>query len=139
MEQATDDSRRRSPRSKVFLAAILEWPDKVLPVTLRNLSAHGALIESAGVIVSGSDVLFRRNDLCVRGHVAWAQGRFAGVAFSKPLKPDVVLQNIARPIPRTVSESEYRRPATRKIGMSAEEHRWSEEILREAKRDNRPK
>jgi hypothetical protein len=128
MDQPTSDPRR-SPRSKVFLAATLECADGELPVTLRDLSEHGALIETQTPLTQDAEVWFRRNELRVHGHIAWVQGKFAGVCFSRGLKPEVVLRHINRPAPRTLEDPVHRRPALTRPGMSPEEQRWAEEIL----------
>ena len=130
---------RRSPRAKVFLAATLECADGILPVTLRDLSEHGALVESEGGLSRDSEVWFCRNELRVHGHVVWVDGRLAGIAFSHALKAEVVLRHINRPAPRPVDETMHRRPALTRPGMSAEEQRWAEEILRGPVRHRRIK
>ena len=96
---------RRSPRAKVFLAATLECADGILPVTLRDLSEHGALVESEGGLSRDCEVWFCRNELRVHGHVAWVHAKQAGIAFSRPLKADVVLRHINRPPARPGDET----------------------------------
>jgi hypothetical protein len=127
---------RRSPRAKVFLAATLECVDGILPVTLRDLSEHGALVESEGGLSVDSEVWFCRNELRVHGHVAWVEDKQAGIAFSRALKAEVVLRHVNRPTRRTVDETTHRRPALTRPGMSAEEQRWAAEILREPPRNH---
>ena|SRR5437764_1062996 len=122
---------RRSPRAKVFLAATLECADGILPVTLRDLSEHGALVESEGGLTTDCEVWFCRNELRVHGYVAWVDDKQAGIAFSRALKAEVVLRHINRPTPRPVDETAHRRPALTRPGMSPEEQRWADEILRE--------
>jgi hypothetical protein len=138
MNYAPEDPRR-SPRSKVFLAATLEFGDRTVPVTLRDLSEHGALIETEGGLTAECEVWFHRNELRVHGQVAWVDGKHAGIAFSRALKPEVVLRYIGRPQPRPADETIHRRPALTRPGMSPEEQRWAEEILRESTRHNRAK
>ena len=129
------EDERRSPRSKVFLTAALEWPDRTLPVILRDLSEHGALIETAGPIPTEDEVLFCRKDLRVRGYVAWVRGKSAGISFGRPLKPEVVLRHINRPTPRTIDESAYRRPGVTARRMSAEEQSWFDDLIRQPSTD----
>ena len=88
---------RRSPRSRVLLAATLESGGRAFPVTLRDLCKHGALVEGRGDLTADCEVWFCRNELRVHGHVAWAAGKLAGIAFSQVLKPDEVLRYINRP------------------------------------------
>jgi hypothetical protein len=138
MENGIDDSRR-SPRAKVMLAATLQVSDRMVSVVLRDLSEHGALVETAEVLSADSDVVFRRNDLCVRGRIAWINGNLAGIAFTDPLKSDVLLRYIPRPVARSIPDHYYKRPAFTKTGMSPEEQRWSDEMRKESTRSNRPK
>lgn len=130
---------RRSRRAKVFLAATLECADGILPVTLRDLSEHGALIESERALTTDCEVWFCRNELRVHGHVAWVEGKQAGIGFSRALKAEVVLRQITRPLPRPVDETGHRRPALTRPGMSAEEQRWTDEILMGPVRHRRTK
>ena len=131
MAQPRGDERR-SPRSKVFLSAVLEWPDRVLPVILRDLSEHGALVETTGAIPTESEVLFCRNDLRVRGYVAWVEGKCAGISFGRPLKSEVVLRHINRPAPRSDDDALHRRPGVKSTRMSAEEQGWFDDMNRES-------
>src|SRR5438128_707181 len=120
---------RRAPRSKVFLTATLECDGRTWPVVLRDLSEHGALIETDAFLATDAEVLFRRNDLRVSGHVAWAHGDHAGIAFAVPLNPEEVLRHVSRTAPRTVDEVIHRRPGLTRPGMSPEEQRWAEEMM----------
>jgi hypothetical protein len=133
----SNDDPRRSPRSKVLLAATLELPGRTMPVVLRDLSEHGALVEITGGIDVDCAVRFCRNDLKVRGYVAWVHDGQAGISFARPLKAEVVLRHINRPAVKVIDEKVYRRPGVAQRGMSAEEQRWSEEILREPLRKKR--
>jgi len=134
----TDESRR-SPRSRVFLTAILELPDRAIPVVLRDLSEHGALVESSVLIEPDSIVTFRRSGLAVQGRIAWVRGMNAGVAFSRSLNAQDVLRHIGTPQRRETDKSFFRRPALTRQGMSAEEQRWADEMMREPGSNNSPK
>jgi hypothetical protein len=74
--------------------------------------------------------------LRVRGHVAWVGGKQAGIAFSHPLKAEDVLRYIHRPERRVADEAAHHRPALTRPGMSTEERRRVDEMLRE--RRDRP-
>ena len=99
---------RRSRRSPVLLAATVEVAGQTVPVKLRNLSEEGALVEADRLPLEGSTTFFERNELRLRGRVVWVQGRFAGVAFDEPLKPEQVLRNVPAPKPRT--QTGFKRP-----------------------------
>lgn len=120
MNRSPEDSRR-SPRSKVLLSAVLEWSDRSFSVVLRDLSEHGALVETGEAMEMGGRLYFCRNELRVPGQVAWAQGRLAGIAFGRPLKADVVLRHIKRPVVRAAADNGlFRRPGFNRLGMVKE-------------------
>lgn len=129
---------RRSPRSKVFLTATLECSGQTLPVVLRDLSEHGALIETEASLTEDSEVRFLRKDLRVKGYVAWVRGKYAGISFSSPLHAEIVLRHIGRPA-RPRQDVVHWRPAVARRGMSPEEQRWVEEMMRGPTRRTRSK
>jgi len=108
MDESSITHNRRSRRSPVFLAATVDVAGVPEQVKLRNLSEQGALIEGDRLPVEGSMTLFERKDLRVEGRIVWVQGRYAGIAFDQPLKPEDVLRNV--PKPRPAVKSEFRRP-----------------------------
>jgi hypothetical protein len=109
MDESSMMTNRRSRRSPVLLAATIEVGGKPIAVKLRNLSEQGALIEGDGLPVEGESTFFGRNSLRLKSRVVWVQGRYAGVAFDKPLKAEQVLRNV--PAPKRKSQvSDFRRP-----------------------------
>jgi hypothetical protein len=126
MTTRNNASRRGSSRSKVLLAAKLQLPDRTQAVRLRDLSASGALVEGAGDLIVDGPVIFCRNDLAVAGVVAWSNGKHAGICFSRPLSPDVVLRHIPRPAERKVVD--HKRPALKRRGLSAQERLWMDQL-----------
>ena len=133
------DDPRRSPRAKVLLAASLECGGRVIPVVLRDLSEHGALIETGEALSRDAEVLFRRNELRVPGFVAWSRDDHAGIAFTVPLRGEEVLRYISRSPLRTIEEPVHRRPALTRRGMSPEEQRWADEMMRAPSRRGYPR
>lgn len=99
--------KRCSERSPVMLSATLERAGASHRVILRNLSSGGALVEGDPLPDEGVLVHFVRNGLRVRGRIAWAAGRFAGVAFEQPLDRAELLRQI--PKPRQSFGAEFRR------------------------------
>ena len=99
---------RRSRRSPVLLAATIEVAGRPVSVKLRNLSEEGALIEGERLPLEGSTTFFERNELRLRSRVVWVHGRYAGVAFDRPLKPEQVLRNIPKPKPK--AQGDFKRP-----------------------------
>ena len=125
MDESSMVQNRRSRRSNVLLAALIEVSGTVIPVKLRNLSEQGALIEGDGLPVEGSEVLFRRNELSVKSRIAWVHDKHAGVAFKIPLPPEDVLRNIPKPRPRV--NVDFRRPGLAATNLTEEERRIIEQ------------
>lgn len=88
--------KRNTRRSNVLLAAIVEFDGKLIPVTLRNLSAEGALVSGDQLPEPGAAVLFRRKSLAVESCVVWSHAKHAGVMFARPLPKAVVLQHLPK-------------------------------------------
>jgi len=103
-------ANRRSRRSPVLLAASIEADGASHNVRLRNLSEEGALIEGEDLPREGASACFVRNDLRVQGRLVWVHDRYAGIAFDRPLNPDQVLRNIAKPKSAPKAEQDFRRP-----------------------------
>jgi hypothetical protein len=72
---------RHGTRTHLFVIATMCWDAGTTPVHVRNMSVKGALIEAAVLPEPGSLVLLKRGRLEVRGRVAWAAARQAGLAF----------------------------------------------------------
>lgn len=130
VDQSAPGSKRRSARTKVFLSATLEYPDRVLPVLLRNLSENGALVEAEGLAGTDCKCRLRRKELCVEGHVAWIDGNFAGIAFTDPLSPKAAMEHVPTPTDRGAIEAAHHRPGFARREMSTQERRWLEEMSR---------
>lgn len=109
MDDSSTSQNRRSRRSNVLMNAAIELSGISLPVKLRNLSNEGALIEGENLPVEGSEVIFRKAELSLKGRIAWVELRRAGIAFAELLSPDAVLRHI--PVPRPRVKLDFRRPA----------------------------
>ena len=105
------------------MAAILEHGGGTMPVTLRNLSADGALVEGDHCPEPGSPVVFRKNELAVAGRIAWTEGRRAGIAFASSLDPEAVLRHV--PAMRPLRIEAHKRPGLRGR-LSPDERRLAE-------------
>lgn len=121
--------KRRSPRAKLLMAASVEHDGVRTPVTLRDLSAQGALVEGDHGLAPGGRIVFRKGELAVPGRVAWAAGRRAGIAFDSSLDPEAVLRHVPPPAPASPppDEEAYKRPGFR--GRLSPEERRQAEIL----------
>lgn len=115
---------RRSRRSNVLMAATIETAATATQVRLRNLSAEGALIEGESLPIEGCQVLFRKNELSVRGQVAWIQGNRAGICFDTHLDPETVLRHVPQPRPR--AKLSFKRPGLGPRELSPAEKRFGE-------------
>ena len=108
MDESSLTQNRRSRRANVLLTATIEIAGEMLPVKLRNLSAEGALVEAKLLPAADSKIIFHRNDLSVRGTVAWVGGNHAGIAFNRKLNPEQALRHIPDPQPK--QQIDFRRP-----------------------------
>jgi hypothetical protein len=125
MDESAITQNRRNRRSNVLLSATLELSGSELCVKLRNLSAEGALVEGERLPIEGSELLFRKGDLCVAGRIVWTEGKRAGVAFAMHLEPEQLLRHI--PAPRARVPSSFRRPGFGARELSAEERKFAEQ------------
>ena len=124
MDESSITQNRRSRRSPVLLAASIEVAGTPVAVKLRNLSEEGALVEGEDLPPEDSTTFFSRNELRIKSRIAWVAGRFAGVAFARPLKRDEVLRNV--PKPRQQIQADFRRPGLACRPLTAEERRLLE-------------
>ena len=99
---------RKSRRSPVYLAASVEIAGAPQAVKLRNLSEEGALIEAERLPLEGTTTFFERNELRLKSRVVWVEGRYAGIAFARPLRQEEVLRHV--PQPRQLVQGDFRRP-----------------------------
>jgi hypothetical protein len=127
MDESSSAQNRRSRRSPVYLAAAVEIAGAPQPVKLRNLSEEGALIEGERLPLEGSTTFFERNDLRLKSRVIWVQGRYAGIAFARPLKQEEVLRNV--PQPRALVQGDFRRPGLACRPLTAHERKMIEKWM----------
>ena len=125
MDDSSPTQNRRSHRSHLWMAASLEHEGGDIPVTLRNLSADGALVEGDHGLAPGTEIIFHKNELSVSGRIAWVEDRRAGIAFAMGLDPETVLRHVSAPKPRSEEICKKRpglrqpmSPAERRIGES---------------------
>ena len=118
---------RRSRRSPVLLAATIEVAGGPEPVKLRNLSEEGALIEGERLPLEGTTTFFQRNELRLKSRVIWVEGRYAGVAFARTLKPEEVLRHV--PQPRQLIAGDFRRPGLSCRPLTADERKMIEKWM----------
>jgi hypothetical protein len=117
---------RISRRSPVLLIANIQVGGALVPIKLRNLSVEGALIEGDCLPAEGSVVCFRRRELKLKSRVVWVQGRYAGVAFARPLDPAEVLRYIPKSIAKPTTQIDSRRPGLACRPLTSYERRMME-------------
>ena len=127
MDESSTTHNRRSRRSHVLMAASIEAAGIAVPVKLRNLSSEGALIEGDRLPSIGSEVLFRKKELHLAGHVAWITGNRAGVAFDRKLDPEAVMRHVPKPRPQ--AKLDFRRPGIKSAELSAGERKMAEDWI----------
>ena len=127
MDESSQTQNRRSRRSNVLMAAAIETENGLANVTLRNLSADGALIEGDGIPPAASPVVFRKKDLVISGHIAWVNERRAGISFDAKLEPETVLRHV--PAPQHRIEQQFKRPGLTSSHLSVEERWWCETFI----------
>jgi hypothetical protein len=127
MDESSMSQNRKSRRAGVLLAATIEVAGSPEPVKLRNLSEDGALIEGVRLPLEGTTTFFQRNDLRLKSRVIWVEGRYAGVAFARTLKPEEVLRYV--PQPRQRLNPEFRRPGLACRPLTADERKLVEKWM----------
>lgn len=121
MDESSITQNRRSNRSPVLLSAKIDIDGIPVAVVLRNLSSQGALVEGKLLPREGAITRFERNDLSVKGRIVWIEGRFAGLAFDRPLDRDELLRHV--PKPRNRAEPQFRRPGLASRPLSEADRR----------------
>lgn len=84
----------RLPRTNMFIAAVIEFGGCSLPVTIRNLSVDGALVEGPGLPNAGTSVRLVRGSLSAAADVVWGGGQRCGLRLRNPV---TVAHWMARP------------------------------------------
>lgn len=76
---------REGARKRVLVRGTLFTPTGDHVVWVRDVSAEGALVAGKYPIPTNCDVIFKRGDVFVAAHVAWANETGAGVNFYREL------------------------------------------------------
>lgn len=85
---------RLDPRTNMFIAAVLQCDGVSSPVKVRNMSTHGALLETPTPPRVGAKVILLRGSLVVGCNVAWSIDQRCGVRFESAVD---VSEWMARP------------------------------------------
>ncbi len=76
------ENGRTSSRTNMYIAAILSSDEGSSPAKIRNMSATGALAETAIAPEVGSLIRLVRGSLSVEGWIAWATTGRCGIRFN---------------------------------------------------------
>lgn len=88
----------RMPRRRVLLAGAASSTTGSYPVTLRNLSATGAMAEGEKLPEAGRDVMLQAGPLDLFCRVVWSRDGRCGLAFEEPI-PQAVVVALANHVP----------------------------------------
>lgn len=99
---------RNAARSNLYLAANLVGLGSREPVTVRNLSATGALVRARQALQDPGPVCLVRGDLRACGTLAWLDGRNGGISFFEPIDLELWAPGVA-----SERSSDVARPADR--------------------------
>lgn len=133
-ERASDEGlttgRRETQRARVHLSAMLVGTTRDYPVTLRNISCTGAMVEGDDLPPNGRTVALRRGDLDELADVVWVRGHFCGIHFFDEIAYERVLDLAASPPEAKAEKSPalYVPPTSQVDRLSAEE--WARAKLR---------
>lgn len=117
-------TNRVESRSHVLMTCDLEAGDVCNTVKLRNLSAHGAMVEDDNLPLVGTKVLFKKGDIRATGTVVWARIKRAGIKFDTL----VPAEEVKRHVPRAKAKPQIKsgRPGLKSKPLSAAERRAAE-------------
>lgn len=117
-------TNRAEARNHVFMTCELEAGDASKTVKLRNLSAHGAMVEDDDLPLVGTQVLFRKGEIRATGTVVWARIKRAGIKFDTLVPADQVKRHV--PAMRNRPQPKYGRPPLKSQRLSEAERRIAE-------------
>lgn len=131
-ERALDNpvDERRSLRAPVLLIAAVECGGDRIPIRVSNLSAHGALVIGKELPCADTSVIFRCNGHAIESWVAWTEAPHAGLQFSEPIQPEVLLRSkpvLSAALVRDTRNLDFRRPGFSGNQLTQEER----EMLKE--------
>jgi hypothetical protein len=136
-----EPERRRADRVRLLLSARLVTSLDEYPVTLRDISLTGAMVEGARLPAAGVDVILKRGTFEIFSLIVWVDGRRAGLEFETPLAVQDLVAQFTRTAwaptpPKPVS---MRRPSLAPEPMTASDWEavkaWAVPVGRQAYRD----
>lgn len=88
--------RRSGPRYTVLLSARLVTAAGNVPVTIRDLSLEGSMIQGTALPRVGARLLLHRRLMVIPATVIWQSGNRAGLRFEQPLTEEQLYREVDR-------------------------------------------
>lgn len=85
---SNESGARELFRKNMFLSAVIQTSSGSSPVTVRNMSASGAMIEAQTAPIEGTLLKLVRGPLQALGRVAWQADRQCGIRFEAGIDVD---------------------------------------------------
>lgn len=130
--QISSNKSRRSARSKVMLAATLDYGGGCARVRVLDLSSQGALVAGEEIPAVDTDVTLQCGTQSVAGSIAWVRGQKAGVEFRKSVNRHLFAPT-RDPANHIVVEDarklHFRRPGFRGNQLTVEERYFLDQLL----------
>lgn len=120
-------TNRAATRSHVLMTCDIEVGNVCRTVKLRNLSAHGAMVEDDQLPLVGTQVLFKKGEIRATGTVVWARIKRAGIKFDTLVSADEVKRHV--PSIRSKPQPKFGRPGLRSQPLSEAERRMAEHYV----------
>jgi hypothetical protein len=136
-----EPERRRADRVRLLLSARLVTTIDEFPVTLRDISLTGAMVEGPRLPSAGLDVILKRGGFEIFSLIVWVDGRRAGLEFETPLAVADMVAQFTRTAwaPTAPQPVDLRRPTLDPVPMSAADweavQAWAVPVGRAARRD----
>ena len=93
---------RRSRRAHVYMSGELVVDSKTVKVTIRDISANGALVITEDPLAENTRIELRRGSLCASGFVAWSHRLHAGLKFDEPIPSHVLEKTLPKALLRSL-------------------------------------
>ena len=92
MTAETLSEARSCARTNTMLAALLEFDGEQHPVSVRNLSASGAMLDGRHLPLEGQSVVLHRDGHRIPATVVWTAGNRCGLSFGVHVKVDALIK-----------------------------------------------
>lgn len=111
--RANQDDLRRSLRYPTYFNAQLMHSDRLINVTVQDISAEGISVQGEHLPCAGTRVSIQANGLNAKGWMIWCDGHVGGLSFSQTVDPlAIVRANLAEFRHLRIPSSEAIRPVT---------------------------